>query len=66
MWFMCHWSVTSWRQPKPGGAANVVFSSPAANSGRPCLSQTAWCRWITSTRATLPSVRTRFGVKEVM
>ena len=33
MWFMCHWSSTSCRQPKPGGAANVVFSSPAANSG---------------------------------
>jgi hypothetical protein len=51
-----------------------VFSSPAAKSGaKPSgfvsssVSQTPWCRWITSTRGTVPSaVRTRSGLKRVI
>jgi hypothetical protein len=45
---------------------NSVFSSPAANSGAKFFSQTPWCRWMTSTRGTLPSLRTRFGRKPVI
>ena len=55
----------------------IVFSSPEAAkrwppvpplvaSGLDRLSHTAWCRWICSIGGTLPSARTRFGLKLVM
>ena len=56
MWFM-HPLVASCGSASRSraGAVNVVFSSPAANSGAQLISQTPWCRWMTSTRGTLPS-----------
>ncbi len=44
------------RQPKPSGIWTIDFSSPAANCGLPFTTQTAWCRWRTSTRGTVPFV----------
>ena len=44
------------RQPNPFGAWMIVFSSPAANCGPPLTTHTAWWRWTTSTRGTLPLV----------
>ena len=48
------------RQPNPLGAWMIVFSSPAANCGLPFTTHTAWWRWTTSTRGTVP-----FGVDEL-
>jgi hypothetical protein len=48
----------------------MVFSSPAAHVGRmsPRLatSHTAWCRWMTSTRGTLPLTYVRSGLNDVI
>ncbi len=44
------------RQPNPLGAWMIVFSSPAANCGFAFTAHTAWWRWTTSTRGTVPFV----------
>ncbi len=43
-------------QPNPFGIWMIDFSSPVANCGAPFTAHTAWCRWSTSTRGTLPLV----------
>ena len=53
------------------GIRTTVFSSPTAHVGRNApaaleTSHTAWCRWMMSTRGTLPSTYVRFGLNEVI
>ena len=66
MWLRIQRSPVRFRQPKPVGSVTAVFSSPAAHVGCPFTTQTAWCKWMTSTGGTVPFARTRFGLKLVM
>ena len=63
MWLSTQRSSGRWRQPYGRGSLTFVFSSPAANVGRPLMSQTPWCRCSTSTPGILPFVYSRLGRK---
>ena len=51
------------RQPNPFGICRIDFSSPVANCGLPFTIHTAWWRWSTSTRGTVPFEVDELGVE---